>query len=189
MTRPHSHSVLALLAWRSSYTQLMMSSILSPGRVSDVLRSIANSPSSGITGIIPSPMFSRNVANSASSCCPPVACLIFIFSVRRRTLTSLHRYELFNHLPTISMRLPCGTTVRICLQSTLKTIVMPPNGFSEPRSLRHVRYAVSNGRRSIVDTSSTTMACFSSMSAAVLSSSFTLQVDSSVRMIGHLVLL
>ena len=85
MTRSHSHSGLAMLAWRSSYTQLMMSS--SFHRVIDALSSIANSPSSGITGIFPSPMFSRNVAKYASPCCPPVACRIIMSSVRRILLS------------------------------------------------------------------------------------------------------
>ena len=112
-----------------------------------------------------------------------------MFSVRWKVSTYFHRYELLQHIPMISIRLLCGTTVRICLQSPLKTIVMPPNGLADPRSHWNVRSAASNAQRSIIVTSSATMRCVILVSVAVLSCSLTLQVDSSVRMRGHFVLL
>ena len=89
----------------------------------------------------------------------------------------------------ISIWLLCGTTVRIYLQSPLKTIVMPPNGLADPQSHWNIWSAASNAQRSIIVTSSMTMRCVILMSVAVLSCSLTLQVDSSVRMRGHFVLL
>ena len=68
MKRSHSHIGLEMLASMSSYTQWTMSFSLSPGTVSVSLSLIANSPSSGTTGILASPRSERNLANSSSAC-------------------------------------------------------------------------------------------------------------------------
>lgn len=119
------------------------------------------------------------------SCCFSAASLILMFSVRQSVSTFLHRYELFRHLRTISVRLTCGTTLRIRLQSLLNTIMMPSNGLSVLFSNCTVWSTASNVRQSIIDTSSTIMRCIILMS--VVSILLMLQVDSSVIMRGHLV--
>lgn len=60
MTRSHSQVGLEMLASMSSYTQWTMSFSLSPGIVSVSLSLMANSPSSGTTGILASPRSKRN---------------------------------------------------------------------------------------------------------------------------------